>query len=216
MLRKLTSLTLLAALLAPAVNARPVSYPEAWTLMIRNDADINSLHIHYTPDTQHSIGLRLRYDRDAEALFTGGQINRLIKRWNEVDSQANFYGRIGVGRVTDQSSLGRDDEWGLFAGLSADWETRRYFISGAVEHWAQGEFGDKSSAHGRLGIAPYVANTGALHTWIMVEGHYRPDEADDEDVYGATALLRFFKGPSLLEIGVDNKGEPVANYIHRF
>ena len=199
-------------------EARPVSYPEAWTLMIKNDSESNSIHAHYTLDTKHSLGLRMRYDRDRDFVFTGAQLNRLVKRWNKPDSQANIYGRIAIGVATDEKPdrIARKDDEALFLGLSGDWETRRYFISGAVEHWAQGEFGDKSSAHGRLGIAPYVANTGALHTWIMVEGHYRPDEADDEDVYGATALLRFFKGPSLLEIGVDDKGEPVANYIHRF
>ncbi len=214
MFRKLTSLALLAALIAPASQARPVSYPEGWTLMLRHDAEANSAHVHYTTDPRHSIGLRLRYDREAEAFFTGAQINRLFKRWNEVDSQANFYGHIAVGQVSDQSALGRGDELGLYAGLSADWETRRYFISGAIDHWEQGDFGTKTRLHNRLGVAPYVANTGALHTWFMLESHYRPDR--DEDKFGATALVRFFKGPGLLELGVDNDGAPVLNYIHRF
>lgn len=214
MFGKITLLAVIAALIPMTAQARAVSYPDAWTVMLRNDAEINSVHIHYTPDTQHSIGLRLRLDRDADALFTGLQINRLFKRWNEIDSQANFYGRIAVGQVSDQSRLNREDELGLFAGLSADWETRRYYISGAVEHWDQGDFGTKSSAHGRLGIAPYVANTGALHTWFMIEGHYRPDDRDDE--YGATAIVRFFKGPALLELGIDDDGEPAINYVHRF
>lgn len=200
---------------ATIAEARPVSYPDAWTLMIKNDRYNNSLHAHYTFDTKHSIGARIRYDRRDDFVFTGAQLNRLIKRWNKPDSQANVYGRIALGAVFDEASgpLKREDDLGLFLGASADWETRRYFVSASAEHWDNGRYGDFSTFHGRLGIAPYVANTGALHTWFMVEGHHRPE---DEDALGATALIRFFKGPSLLEVGVDDTGEPMLNYIHRF
>ena len=208
--------------LASAIaDARPVSYPDAWTVMLRNDAYQNSAHVHYTFDTQHSIGLRLRYDREGDFTFTGAQLNRLMKRWNTSDSQANIYGRIGIGQVTDnldssELRLKRESDEALFLGVSGDWETRRYFVSATAEHWDNGRFGEFSNFHSRLGIAPYVANTGALHTWLIVEGHHRPESRDDRDKVGATALLRFFKGPSLLEVGVDDQGEPLLNYIHRF
>ena len=206
------------ALLSGVAEARPVSYPDAWTVMLRNDVNQNSAHIHYTLDTQHSVGLRLRYDREGDFTFMGAQLNRLINRWNKVDSQANLYGRVAIGHVTDnlddgELRLKRESDEGLFLGVSGDWETRRYFVSAAAEHWDNGRFGEFSEFHGRLGIAPYVANTGALHTWIMVEGHHRPESRDK---VGASALLRFFKGPSLLEVGIDDTGEPLLNYIHRF
>jgi hypothetical protein len=186
--------------------------------MLRNDAYQNSAHIHYTFDPQHSLGLRLRYDREEDFVFAGAQLNRLIKRWNKPDSQANFYGRFGVGKISDnldrsEMRIKRDDDEGLFLGLSGDWETRRYFVSAAAEHWESGRFGEFSVFHSRLGIAPYVANTGALHSWIMVEGHHRPE---NQDKLAATVLLRFFKGPALLEIGVDDQKQPLLNYIHRF
>jgi len=206
------------ALFPLTAEARPVSYPDGWTVMLRNDADQNSAHVHYTVDMNHSIGLRVRYDREGDFTFTGAQVNRLVKRWNKPDSQANVYGRLGLGYVSDnydisEARLERDGDAALFIGASADWETRRYFVSAAVEHWENGRFGEFSSFHSRLGIAPYVANTGALHTWFMIEGHHRPESQDN---LGASALLRFFKGPALVEVGVDNKGEPLLNYIHRF
>lgn len=210
------AIILTAAMLIPtAAQARPVSYPDAWTLMLRNNAYQNSAHVHYTFDTKHSLGLRARYDRGGEFLYTGAQLNRLIKRRNTRDSQANLYGRIGAGLVSDNSGAGpkRDNDAAFFAGVSADWETRQYFISGAAEHWDNGRFGRQSSVHSRLGFAPYVANTGALHTWFMVEGHYRPD--DDKET-GASAILRLFKGPALFELGVDDQGQPLLNYIHRY
>jgi len=207
-----------SALLTTTAQARPVSYPDGWTVMLKNDVYQNSAHIHYTFDPQHSLGLRVRYEREGGFTFTGAQLNRLIKRWNKPDSQANLYGRIGIGQVSDnldssEMRLKRESDEGLFLGLSGDWETRRYFVSAAAEHWESGRFGEYSSFHSRLGIAPYVANTGALHTWIMVEGHHRPE---NRDKLAATALVRFFKGPALLEIGVDDQGEPLLNYIHRF
>jgi len=198
--------------------ARPVSYPDGWTVMLRNDTDQNSAHVHYTFDMRHSVGLRLRYDREGDFTFTGAQLNRLIKRWNKPDSQANIYGRFAIGQVSDnlddgELRLDRANDEALFLGVSGDWETRRYFVSAAAEYWDNGRFGDFSSFHSRLGIAPYVANTGALHTWFMVEGHHRPESRDK---VGASALLRFFKGPALVEVGLDDQGEPLLNYIHRF
>ncbi len=201
-------------------NARPVSYPSGWTVMLRNDVDMNSAHVHYTPDRFHSVGLRLIYDREGDFVYTGAQVNRLIKRWNKPDSQANIYGMVSAGLITDETSsvFKRDDDAGGFIALSADWETRRYFISASAEHWERGRYGDETAYHGRLGIAPYVAGTGALHTWFMIEGHHKP-ESDGQfqpDKLGATAVLRLFKGPSLVELGVDDRGEPMVNYIHRF
>ncbi len=217
-MRLSATLFAIMAILTGTAQARPVSYPDAWTVMLKNDDSQNSAHIHYTLDTQHSLGLRLRYDREGDFTFTGAQLNRLVKRWNKPDSQANLYGRIGVGQISDnldssEMRLKRESDEGLFLGISGDWETRRYFVSAAAEHWESGRFGEYSSFHSRLGIAPYVANTGALHTWIMVEGHHRPES---QDKMAATALLRFFKGPSLLEVGIDDQGEPLLNYIHRF
>ena len=200
---------------APTSTARPVSYPEGWTLILDNNDVQNSAIVHYTLDTNTALGLRLRYDRDEDFSFVGAQLNRLIKRWNKPDSQANIYGHAALGAVIDDQSgpLAREDDLGFFIGLSGDWETRRYFISASAERWENGRFGDFSSFRGRLGIAPYLANTGALHTWIMVEGRHRPQR--DNALNGA-AILRLFKGANLLELGIDEQGEALLNYIHTF
>ena len=217
-MRILTTLFCMTCLYPASAQARPVSYPDGWTIMLKNDVAQNSAHIHYTFDTHHSLGLRVRYDRYGDFTFTGAQLNRLIKRWNKPDSQANIYGRFGLGVVSDDHDSSelhpsRDNDTAMFFGLSGDWETRRYFVSAAAEHWDNGRFGSNSTYHSRIGVAPYVANTGALHTWIMVEGHYRPER---EDELSASAILRFFKGPALVEIGVDDNAQPLLNYIHRF
>ena len=216
----ITATLLVYGLSAMPAQARPVSYPTGWTVMLRNDANINSAHVHYTPDPKHSVGLRLIYDREGDFVYTGAQVNRLLRRWNKPDSQANIYAMVSAGLITDEKSgpLAAKDDAGGFIGLAADWETRRYFISASAEHWERGRYGDETAYHGRLGIAPYVAGTGALHTWFMIEGHHKPESAGRQasDKLGATAILRFFKGPSLVEVGIDDQGEPMLNYIHRF
>jgi hypothetical protein len=205
-------------LFATPVHARPVSYPGGWTLILTNDVNQNSALAHYTLDTQHSLGLRVRHDREGDFTFTGAQINRLVKRWNSKDSQANLYARIGAGAVSDnldssELRADRGTDAGLFLGASADWETRRYFTSADVQYWHNGRFRDITNVSSRLGVAPYIANTGAIHTWFMVEGRYRPQSQNE---LSAALLLRLFKGPALFEIGVDNNGEPLLNYTHRF
>ena len=208
-------LSILALFVAITAQARPVSYPEGWTFITQHNDVQNSALAHYTLDTQHALGLRARYDRNGDYTFIGPQLNRLVKRWNKPDSQANIYARAAIGAVIDDQSgpLRREDDIGLFIGASGDWETRKYFISATAEYWDNGRFGNFSTFHGRLGIAPYVANTGSLHTWIMIEGRARPQS---NDTYSSAALLRFFKGPALLEVGIDDEGEPLLNYIHRF
>ncbi|MEP1231524.1 MAG: hypothetical protein ABJG88_12685 [Litorimonas sp.] len=205
-------------LVSPLAHARPVSYPGGWTLILTNDVIQNSALAHYTLDTQHSLGLRIRHDREGDFIFTGAQLNRLVKRWNTADSQANLYARIGVGAVSDNldTSEMREDrgtDIGFFLDTSADWETRRYFTSATAQYWNNGRFGEISNFQGRLGVAPYIANTGSIHTWLMVEGRYRPQNRNE---VSAAILLRFFKGPALFEIGVDDAGEPLLNYTHRF
>ena len=209
-MRWLATLPLL--LVASVADARPVSYPDGWTLMLRNDQFNNSAHFHYTTDIRHSVGARLVYNRDRDFVFAGPQVNRLFKRWNNPNSQANWYGRVAVGGAFDEGSDRRDDE-ALFLGTSIDWENRRWFTEAAVEYWDAGAYGDWSVWHGRLGVAPYIANTGALHTWFMVEVHNRPEDDDPE---GVTGLVRFFKGESLLELGIDDDGEAMVNFIQRF
>lgn len=211
----LVSMCIVLWALAPTSTARPVSYPDGWTLISDNNDVQNSVLVHYTLNTNNALGLRLRYDRDGDYSFVGAQLNRLVKRWNKPDSQANIYAHAALGTVIDDSSgpLTREDDLGLFIGASGDWETRKYFVSVAAEHWENGRFDSFSNFRGRLGVAPYVANTGALHSWIMVEGRYRPQR--DNKLSGA-ALLRLFKGANLLEIGVDDQGEALLNYIHTF
>ena len=62
------------------INARPISYQGGWTVMQKNDFNRHSLHTHYSPSINYSVGYRAEYWRKREWSFHGIQLNYLIKR----------------------------------------------------------------------------------------------------------------------------------------
>lgn len=74
-----------------AAEARPVSYPGGWTVMQHNNTNASSLHVHYSPTFQDSIGFYAESNWTYDWTFQGVQYNRLLKRWNTENSQANVY-----------------------------------------------------------------------------------------------------------------------------
>ena len=190
------------------VDARPVSYPGGWTLMTQNDNQSNALHLHYSPNPRTSIGLRQEYFRETETNTTFLQLNALVKRINKRNSQANMYIKTGLG-----GGLEDGIKPAAFFGTAFDWEDRRYFTS--YENRAVFiEDTDQFIMHrARIGFAPYEGDYGDIHTWFMVETNYDPGRADELMV---TPLVRFFKGPHLLEAGYNLDGGVMFNFYKRF
>jgi hypothetical protein len=197
--------------------ARPISYPEGLTLMQMNDAERNSLHFHYSPTANYSIGYRGEYWREAKWQLHALQFNYLAKRWNSEDSQANLYLKSGLGFTRDQED---ETNEAAFAGLAFDWEDRRYFASyenrfyhvEADNHSSTG-LNNFSMHSARLGIAPYIGQYGELHTWIMLQTDYFPDKQDKTLL---TPMVRFFKSQYLVELGVSEEKDVMFNFIIRY
>ncbi|MFN3610186.1 MAG: hypothetical protein ACK4Y9_14085 [Hyphomonas sp.] len=199
----------LAALAAPA-SARPVSYAGGWTVMQDNNGMYSSLLVHYSPTATDSIGLLVEQNWSMDATFTGLQYTRLAKRWNAPQSQGNLYLNLGAGSA---DAFDGGQKAAGFAGLSADWETRRVFVSYDVRARDYGF--DQSISHAaRAGVAPYVAGFGDLHTWAMLQVENHPEADNPVQI---TPLLRFFKGPLLLEAGYTLEEDRfLLNWIYRF
>lgn len=177
--------------------------------MTMNNADNNALHIHYSPTAKYSVGWRHEYLRGPEAHADSVQLNNLLKRWNAPASQANLYLKSGVGVAYNNDNT---DPVG-FTGLAADWENRRYFTSYENRFFWAGDT-DKYVAHtARVGITPYIGDYGDLHTWLMLQADYDAGKADN---FSLTPLVRFFKGPDLLEAGFNSDKGMLFNYVHRF
>ncbi len=200
----------LAALAAPA-SARPVSYAGGWTVMQENSGMYSSLHLHYSPTATDSIGLYTENNWDMDAVFTGLQYNRLVKRWNAPQSQGNLYLKLGAGVADPYGDPGQRAAG--FAGLAADWETRRVFVS--YDMRARDYGFDQSISHAaRIGLAPYAANYGDLHTWAMLQVENHPEADNPVQV---TPLVRLFTGPLLVEAGYTLEEDRfLLNWIYRF
>lgn len=202
---------IMCALMAAQAQARPVSYPGGWTGMVRNNGEVNSAHIHYSPTAKASIGYKYEYWRDKEITINAAQMNNLLKRWNKKDSQANIYLKSGLGVAYDR----REEDTGLaaFTGLAVDWENRRFFTSYENRYTQAGSIDDFYQQSARVGIAPYIGDYGDLHTWLMLQIDHSPE---NEDAITVTPLVRLFKGPHLLETGMSNRGEVLFNYVVRY
>lgn len=176
--------------------------------MNRNDWFESILHIHYTPNIKNSLGVVYTDMREDDMELIGLQWNHLLFRKNTKGSQLNVYLMSQAG-----SDLRGDSQLYGKLELAADWETRRYYTSyRATTFYANdlndGEFIQKA----RIGIAPYVANYGSLHTWIMLQIEHRP-ERDDKIIL--TPMLRFFKGLYMAEFGINDNGDALFNAIVR-
>ncbi|MEM1148301.1 MAG: hypothetical protein AAGH49_10950 [Pseudomonadota bacterium] len=200
------------ALLPDAAEARPVSYPSGWTVMQQNNGNYSALHAHYSPTFQDSIGLYSERNWTNDWHFTGLQYNRLVRRWNTPNSQANLYAKLGIGQADPFGDQADVDAAG-FVGVGADWETRRWFVSYEGRAYDLGFTQDARQA-ARIGVAPYIGDYGDLHTWLMLEVLNQPE---DETPTTVTPLIRFFYDVQLFELGYTPETEELLlNWIVRF
>jgi hypothetical protein len=212
-MRLLLLSAILVGLAAPAL-ARPISYPGGWMLMQMNDSSVNSLQLQYTPTAKYSLGYTGEYWRDEEWQFHGIQLNNLLKRWNNKDSQANLYLFSAAGvAYSDLGSFEGKTEAAGFTGIEADWEDRRFFTSYENRLTYAGDITKEFRQKGRIGIAPYIGDYGDLHTWFMLQVDHAPSSRDKLTV---TPLVRLFKGTTLLEAGVNNNGKILINFMQTF
>ena len=204
----------IVCVLSSDVFSRPVSYPDGWTFMSMNDGFKNSIHIHYSPSAKYSVGYKGEYWREDKSQTHAVQLNNLLKRWNKKHSQANLYLKSGLGFVySNYQSFNSDIGPLVFAGIATDWETRKYFVSYENRFMKSKKIKNNFRQKGRVGIAPYIANFGELHTWLMLEIDHAPKEVNE---FTVTPLIRLFKGPSLFETGYNSKGFFLFNFVYRF
>ena len=196
------------------ILARPISYPDGWTVMQRNNFMRHSLHVHYSPSKNYSLGYRSEYWRSKQWQLHGLQINYLMDRINTPLSQANFYLKNTVGLASRMNhKIGNKFEPNLFSGISIDWEDRRYFTSYENRINYNKSIDTFFSQKVRFGLAPYIGEYGDIHTWIMLEIEHLPQTKNNLFI---TPMLRMFKGDYLFEAGLNINKEPMLNFIKRF
>jgi hypothetical protein len=215
MMRGLALLLLVTSgLIGQPTLARPVSYAGGWTVVEESDRQSSSLLVHYSPASNWSIGSRVEVNRDADYALYSINPTWLAKRWFGSDYQANLYLHAGAGLAASINQNPLEDDFAIQGGVMADWETRSLFVGYRSRYLDAGRFGDQFSHAARLGFAPYVGDTGDLHTWLMLEIDHRPEA---KDTVTAAPVIRLFKGPLLLEAGYNlTAKQPLFNFTYRF
>jgi hypothetical protein len=111
---------------AAPTQAKPLSYVGGTMVMQENDETGYTLSIDYTFNPHFALGLYSKYEINQDEFWMAGpQLNTLIKRWNLPDGQGNIFSMTGAG-MARQGSNNQPAAW---AGLLADYETRRWFFS---------------------------------------------------------------------------------------
>jgi hypothetical protein len=196
-------------LLPLSVGARPVSFPGGVMAMTTNDGMENSAMLSYSPTAKDAYGIRTDYMRNDETWLHTLTYNRLVKRWNASDSQGNFYLMTGAGIGDDHGDVSPAG----FAGIEADWESRRYYVSYEnrfIASKANDQYFDQKA---RVGIAPYIADYDGMHTWLMLQVQNNPSS---EDTFVMTPLVRLFNTAVLTEVGYSSNNTLLFNATWQF
>lgn len=203
--------SLFVVLMAAPVWARSISYPGGWSIMQMNDEEHNALHVFYSLTQRYSFGYNGTYLRGDDKYQTHSlQLNNLLKRWNNDDSQANLYWQNAIGVAYDQTGDRSDQaQEHLLTSFAMDWENRRYYTAYENEYHYSGSFGQEFMESIKLGVTPYIGEYGDLHTWLMVKVTHEPEAKDN---FYFTPMLRFFKGTFLMEIGYSEHKELLLNF----
>ena len=204
----------LGCLISIVTLARPVSYAGGWTVIEESDRQSSSVLVHYTPSPTMSLGLKTEVNRDSDFAFYSVQPTFLAKRWFGTDYQGNLYFHGGIGVASEINDNPESDQMAIYGGVMADWETRSVFVGYRNRYLEAGHHASQFMQVFRAGFAPYEGDSGDLHTWMMLEIDHRPS---DPDSVTATPIVRFFKGPLLVEAGYNlTVNQPLFNFTYRF
>lgn len=182
--------------LSPLVlEAHPVIWKGGRALLIQSDSGVTDTRFFYSAQSDFSIGARHLTLHDRHQSYGIVQSNALLKRWNQRASQGNVYAWLGTGLSVDD---GREQDGIGVIGAHADWEDRRFYIASHSEFYSlSGD--DITKLQARVGVAPYISEFEALHTWIILQFDQTFEGTRRSEA--VIPVLRLFQGPVLFEIG---------------
>jgi hypothetical protein len=200
---------LLISALSFKVLAHPVSYKGATGIMSYNSTTMNEILVTYS--LNYNFAFAHIYISEKNSEFHIPRLNFLAKRWNNEDSQGNFYLSAGSGieKYNSTHSNVRLTE------VILDWESRKYYTY--LEHlymlrdnkdnplWQER---DDNHTKVRLGFAPFLADYNDLNIWLIAQATKHNSE-DTE----TTQFMRFYIKNVLWEIGADFKGGFAFNFM---
>ena len=209
----LTVSCLFLSIIGTKAQAHPVAFAESYSIMTWNSKDMSDWMLTYSFTSDFSFTTRyLRLQtNEGERTFYIPQANFLLKRWNELDSQANIYLSVGHGGEKINSSF--KDTSAL--ALEADWESRKYYVSAREDILISHKNSGKNIYQTKLraGFAPYLAEFDEMNAWFILQLD-KSNKMDDE--FKITPFIRLFYHNVLTEFGVSSKGDAQFNFMVHF
>lgn len=195
-------------------QAHPVAFAGSYSIMAWNSKESTDWML--THSFTHLYSLSAHYQRietkdEGKREFYFPHLNFLLKRWNELDSQANIYLSLGHG----VEKIKKDTQDASFLALEADWESRKYYVSLKQEALLSNKKSSRNfyMTRVRAGFAPYLAEFNELNGWFILQAE-KTNKGMDE--YTLTPFIRFFYHNILTEFGVSQKGDSQFNFMVHF
>lgn len=211
-MRFLLVLSVIAAILTfgrlEGAYAHPVSFKRGLGLVSSNSRDMNDTMLAYS--FQYNFAAGLTHLKLEQSNFLIPRANFLLKRWNNLGSQGNIYLSGGAGIES------RDDSTfdAHLLDFSADWESRKYYVSFEHRYLAREERSvelpkEIVERKFRAGFAPFLADYKDLNVWYILQ--VRDEKEKDPR---PTQFFRFYLNNVLWEIGAGSKEVAFNFMIH--
>lgn len=186
-------------------QAHPVTFQGGTAITFQARPQFSRWEFNYSFRRNWAFGVTYQrlslVDQPVNQLEAGSaQLNWLVRRWNLEDAQGNFYlmGGGGYGRLDSSRSTHH-----LWSGAQLDYETRQIYtaLKGRLDFTEELRL---LQVQGRLGFAPFLANTDDLNVWFVVQADHAPAVMGD---FLVTPLMRFFYRTVLWEFGASTRGD---------
>ena len=135
---------------------------------------------------------------------------RLVHRINGEHSQANVWFVGGAGQLTGNTFTGGKSM--LAPGVSADYETTRFYASASVRLYrAPGINHDYAAI--RTGFSFYEVDYDEVQPWLILEARRMRGLSGKTEI---TPMLRFIDKRYFVEVGVNNMKQGRVNFMYIF
>ncbi len=205
---------LLALAVAASAQAGPMGFKDSTMAMGDLSPNWREAWLNHAVTPRDAFGAGGVYMRSDNKRLTRefGELSytRLLHRVNGEHSQANFWFIGGVGPVRGNDFAGSKTM--LAPGISADYETTRVYVSGALRLYrATGLQHDYASV--RTGFSFYEVDYDEVQPWFIVEARRMRGLSEKTEV---TPLLRLIHKSYFVELGINNMKQGRFNFMYIF
>ena len=188
-----------------SVNAHPVTFKDGTAVTSIHRPKMTMTQVNHTIHRNVAVAVSyMSMEQDTRTIQVPSfHVNTLLKRWNQIGSQANLYSMTGIG--LDLSDNFSTDSMRGVIGVQADFETQKIYT--ALNSSALPSLTNPTdipfTVRYRFGVAPYIANYDELQIWVVGQVEYMSDMQEQPFF---TPMLRYFYRTVLWETGVSLDG----------